>query len=253
MGVAHLEAFFLVAVRALAFVLFAPGLGSTTIPATVRIGLGVLIAALIYPTIQGSFTPPTDVWMYSLAIITETFIGIIIGFSARLVLAAGELGGQVAGFQMGFGIANVIDPINETQLGVLAQPHNVLAILIFFSLNVHHIILRALVSSFAIVEPGVLHFSAGLETKLITMVAELFVVAVKIGTPLFVTVFMANLGMGLIARTVPQLNVFVVGFNVMILVGLLLITLSLPYTVFVIKQAFATLEGDLGVLLASMR
>ena len=150
---------------------------------------------------------------------------------------------------MGFGIVNVIDPQSSNQISILGQFLNIMAILILLSLNGHHVILNGLLHSFDVVPLGGVTLAAPVMEKLMAMSAEIFVVAVKISAPILVALFLISVAMGILARTVPQMNVFIVGFPVQIGVGLTALTVSLPLFYLMMERIVHTLGRDLAAVI----
>jgi flagellar biosynthesis protein FliR len=167
---------------------------------------------------------------------------------AQFIFAGVLLGGQLAGIQMGFGIANLIDPQSHAQLTIVAQWQQLMAFLIFLVLDIHHLLIGALLASFHTVPPGELLVSAASLRGTITLAGEIFALGVRIAAPVMVALLLANAALGVLARTIPQLNVFVVGFPVNVGVGLLMLGASLPFTFRLLAARFTGLEPTLDSL-----
>jgi flagellar biosynthetic protein FliR len=168
----------------------------------------------------------------------EFSVGFILGFIVLLVFVSVQLAGQFIDMRMGFALANVMDPQNGNQTAVIGQFKNVLAILFFLSINGHHYLLRSLSKSFEIAPLTSLQLSNPLFAKLLRMIGDLFPVAFKIALPLIAVLFITDIAFGLVARTVPQLNIFVVGLPTKILVGLLILFFTMPIYVSTMKALF---------------
>jgi flagellar biosynthetic protein FliR len=135
---------------------------------------------------------------------------------------------------MGFGIVNVIDPQSSNQVSIIGQFLNILAILLLLTLDGHHMILSGLVTSFETIPLGGVSFQDGLMFKLMDLTAQVFIIAVKISAPILMALFLVTAAMGVLARTVPQMNVFLIGFPLQIGVGLAALVIVLPlFSVFV--------------------
>lgn len=179
-------------------------------------------------------------------------IGITIGFAGRLVFAGVQLAGQLAGFQMGFAIVNVFDPITSAQVSIIAQFQYLLAMLIFLAVDAHHLFLYAIAESYNIVPAFGFHFSGELTQSIVELSKDIFVVAIKTGAPVIVALLMTSIGFGLIARTVPQINILIVGFPVKIAVGLIGIGFALPVFARMIGNIFLNFGDTLTLLLRLM-
>lgn len=179
-------------------------------------------------------------------------IGVMIGFIGRLIFDGIQLAGQLIGFQMGFAIVNVIDPVNNEQVSIIAQFQYLIAMLVFLILNGHHIFLYSIAESFRIIPPLGFHFSGELIQVIVVFVKNMLEVAIKTGAPIIAVLLFTSVGMGLIARTVPQINIFIVGFPLQIAIGLISVGITLPVFFRVLGSYFTNLEGEIISLLRLM-
>jgi flagellar biosynthetic protein FliR len=176
----------------------------------------------------------------------------IIGLGARIIFSAVELAGHVIGFQMGLGVVGVIDPFSQSQSSLLAQFQNILAMMLFFVFNIHHIFLAAVANSYQLVPISGFTLSGPLLKILMSMAANMFVLCIKIGAPIMAVNLFVSVGLGIVARTVPQINVFIVGFPLKIGVGLLTLGISLPFLGTAIRTAFTSIGPHVDALLRAM-
>jgi flagellar biosynthetic protein FliR len=249
----QLQMFFLVFLRVIAIVMTVPVFSSKSIPILFKLGLGFSMTILLVPLLKPGEIPfLSDIIPFGIGVMSEIVLGITIGFSVRLVFAGIQLAGQLAGFQMGFAIVNVMDPLTSAQVSIVAQLKYIIAILIFLAINAHHWFLRALVESFRLVPPFGFHFSASLMECLMRLGGSMFVVAVKVAAPVMVALLLTSVALGLVARTVPQMNIFIVAFPLKIVIGLLFLAFSLPYLLTFLKQLFAGLGSDILLLLKAV-
>jgi flagellar biosynthetic protein FliR len=230
-----------------------PILGDVTVPARVKVGLALLMTFLIYPVVQ---TEPwklsSDIFSLVFRMAGEIMIGVMIGFAGRLIFDGIQLAGQLIGFQMGFSIVNVIDPVNNEQTSIISQFQYLIALLIFLVMNGHHIFLYAIAESFRILPPLGFHFSGELMQLVLIFVRNMLEVAIKTGAPIIAVLLFMSVGMGLIARTVPQINIFIVGFPLQIAIGLIGIGVTIPIFMRVVESYFLNLEGEIISLLRLM-
>ena len=224
------ERFLFVFFRVGAMILFVPILGSRQIPMTLKIGFVFFISIVTFPLINDRPLPdPKGVFELSMFLMADVTIGLGIAFISRLIFAAVQVAGTVVDFQMGFGVVNVIDPQTETQVSVTAQFHNILAVLVFLTTDAHHYIIQAIVESFFIINPMEVDFTGITPEYLLHLFSGTFTTAVKIAAPIMAILFFLSVGMGLVARTVPQMNVFIVGFPLQIGIGLIMVGLSMSF------------------------
>lgn len=246
--------FLLMFTRIGALIIFTPILGSIVVPNHAKVGLAFLITIIVYPLISFEFAEfPKGLFPYTAFIASEVLIGITIGFSVRLLLSSVQLAGTMIGFQMGFGIVNVIDPVSSLRVSIIAQFQNILALLIFLSINAHHLILNSIVTSFHLVPPLGFKFSGEIVNVFMNIVKDLFLISVKIAAPLMASLIFTSVALGMIARTVPQMNVFIVGFPLQIGLGLFMIGLTLPLFSMTIKNLVGLIQQNIWLLLKAMQ
>ncbi len=247
------QAFLFIFMRVGALLFFAPIFGSRNVPLQLKVGFALIISIIVYPMVKINLDYlPERIFPMAILLTGEIFIGITIGFVARLIFAGIQLSGNLIGFQMGFGIVNVIDPSTSSQISIIAQLQNIIALLIFLSINAHHLFIKAIIDSFELIPPLGFHFSGALIEMVVSLFGDIFKIAVKVGAPIIATLLFTSVAMGLIARTVPQMNVFIVGFPLKIAVGLLMIGLSLPFFSMLLKGIFNGMGRDMYALLRIM-
>jgi flagellar biosynthetic protein FliR len=227
-----------------ALILFVPVLGSRQVPASMKIGLILFTSIVIFPLVQARPLPePQGIFDLAVFLLSDVTIGLGIAYITRLIFAAVQIAGTVVDFQMGFGVVNVIDPQTDTQVSVTAQFHNIVAVLIFLAVDAHHFILQAIVESFFIINPAEINFSSLTPEYMLYLFSGTFTTAVKIAAPIMAILFFLSVGLGLVARTVPQMNVFIVGFPLQIGVGLLMVGLSISFFSILVQQQMYELPG----------
>ena len=175
-------------------------------------------------------------------------MGLVLGYAGRLLFIGIQFAGQLSGLQMGFGIVNVIDPASHDQISIIGQFLNILAILMVLTLDGHHVILNGLISSFDAVPLGGVVLQAAIAHKFIALTSEVFIIAIKISAPILIALFLISTAMGVLARTVPQMNVFIVGFPVQLAVGLSVLVATLPLFRILLERAMALMERDVVAL-----
>ena len=199
---------------------------------------------MIFPLVQARPLPePQGIFDLAVFLLSDVTIGLGIAYITRLIFAAVQIAGTVVDFQMGFGVVNVIDPQTDTQVSVTAQFHNIVAVLIFLVVDAHHFILQAIVESFFIINPAEINFSSLTPEYMLYLFSGTFTTAVKIAAPIMAILFFLSVGLGLVARTVPQMNVFIVGFPLQIGVGLLMVGLSISFFSILVQQQMYELPG----------
>jgi flagellar biosynthetic protein FliR len=247
----QIEILSLIFLRVSAMIITVPVLGNRSVPLKIKGGLSIIITFLLFPFIQYHVTSYAILPLV-LKMTGEVFIGIIIGLTGRLLFAGVQLAGQLIGFQMGFAIVNVVDPVTSSQVSIISQLQYLLAMLIFLAVNGHHIFLYAIIESYNMIPPFSFHFSGQLMQSIITLSKDIFVVAIKTGAPVITILLLTSVGLGLIARTVPQINIFIVGFPLKIAIGLIGIGLTLPLFAKIVGTLFLSFDGKLKLLMQVM-
>jgi flagellar biosynthesis protein FliR len=210
--------FGLLIVRPGMLVVAAPMFGASYVPGPVRIGLGVLLGVILAPIVQQPLvTEPVGIVV---TVVSEVIIGIALGMGVRVLIAAAELAGHMAGFQMGLSYAALVDPQSGVRNNMLAALYANLAMIVFLSIDGHHTLLRALASSYDAVPIGGMHASASLGTLVAQMLGLVFITGVRLAAPVVTVLLIVELALGLISRAAPSLNLMVVGAPIRLLAGL---------------------------------
>lgn len=250
---AELEIFIYVLIRVGMIVLFSPILGSGTIPVKMRLGLILFVAIMAFPVVKAQPMPHTHSPLELVTFIAlEAMIGFTIAFAARLIFTAVQLSGTLIDFQMGFGVVNVIDPQTSSQVSITAQVQNILAVLIFLALDAHHFILSTIIESFFILNPQKAVFSSFTMEFMLQLVSGTFITGIKLAAPLMAILFFLSVGLGLVARTVPQMNVFIVGFPLQIGIGLAMLAASMSFFSMAVNREILHLPAQLMTVMRSM-
>jgi len=216
--------------RILAMIASSPVLGNRQVPVRVKIGLSVLLAILIAPTLGEM--PPVAVGSPQglLIIIQQTIIGVAMGFTIRLVFTAVEMAGELAGLQMGLGFASFYDPLNASYTPVVARWLGMIVALAFLVMNGHLYMLSALAESFHTLPIGSMISTKGFY-GVASWGGSIFAYGLQISLPLLAALLTANLALGILTRAAPQLNLFAIGFPITLAIGFFVLALSIPHLV----------------------
>lgn len=223
----QLQGFFWILIRVSVMFFLIPLFGASGVPTLWKVGLSMVIAVVLTPVVPTPSILPETVPEIIIGVASEAVMGLILAMAIRMFLAAVQMAGQFMSFQMGFAMARAMDPQTGSQSTVLTQFLYLFTILIFFSINGHHLFIKALTSSFYIVPPNSLSFNSIISKELIKISGDMFMVGVKIAAPILVALFLSNLCLGIVARTVPQINILMVGFPINLCIGLILFSFIL--------------------------
>lgn len=247
----QLTLFLLVLVRMTAFFVAAPIFSFRTVPNIFKIGLGFFSALIAFMSIPNEAPIPLDV-AFGVMVAKEAIVGLALGFVAALILYTVQIAGGFIDFQMGFAIANVVDPQTGTQVPIIGNFKYMLSILFLLSVNGHHILLDGVMRSYQLLPVDGMFVSLGTESValFITQVlVKIYMIAFQIAMPVVGALFLVDVSMGIIARTVPQLNVFVVGIPLKIFVGFVMILLTLSIFFYLLQTVFKEMIDTMGQLL----
>ncbi len=249
----ELMLFFMVLVRVVAIFAAMPVFSSRNLPNMIKAGLAMAIALAVFPALDLGRTGGLPNWGFlAVGVMGEVLLGACIGLLVRILFAGVQLAGQIAGYQMGLAIANIMDPATSLQIPILAQAYNLLAMLIFLTIDAHHWFFRSLVESFSLLPLFEFRLSASIISHLVDTAGAMFVIAVKIGAPVIVVLLLTSVAFGLLARTVPQMNIFIVAMPLKIVVGLVFVVLSLPYLRLFLIELFQDFGASLNNVIRMM-
>ncbi|HEX28639.1 TPA: flagellar biosynthetic protein FliR, partial [Candidatus Poribacteria bacterium] len=163
-----------------------------------------------------------------------------------------ELAGEMAGMQMGLRMATAVDPQFETQSSLLAQFNVLFALMVLLAINGHHWFIEGLAKSFRLIPPGGAVLREATFARVIALAGELFLIGLKMSAPIVVAMLMTNAALGLMVRVVPQMNIFVVGFPVLIAVGLIVLFFSLKAIAYLLINLFLQMHKDIDFLIGEL-
>lgn len=223
------DVFLLALLRITAFLIFAPVFNSRIIPVMARLGLALFLTlSLFYPVGTFFFIHSLSIFELVIYAVKEFLVGLVLGVFVSIVFLAFQLAGTIYGYQMGFGIISILDPEAMESVSLTGQLKYLLAIIIFFETNCHHNLLLALFNSFRVVSIGGAKVSEGLIRELLVVLGGSFVIAIQIALPIVAILLLIDGVLGIISRTIPQLNVFIIGFPLKIAVAFLTLMAILP-------------------------
>ena len=229
----------LIIARVSAFFVILPLFSHRTIPASHRIAFAVILSWMMYYTID---VEPFEInGDYILLIMKEVIVGLFIGLLAYIIMSAVQIAGGFIDFQMGFAIANVIDPQTGAQSPLVGQFLNTLALLLLLALNGHHLLLDGIFYSYQFIPMELSWLAFGQENYvefIMKTFAGIFAVAFQMSIPIVATLFLVDIALGITARTVPQLNIFVVGFPIKIGVSFLVLLIMMGVLMAVVQKMF---------------
>jgi flagellar biosynthesis protein FliR len=246
------QRFILVFFRVASILWLLPLFSSRSISVVYKAGLSLIISFLLFDLVTVNQALSPDPYYMALLIIKEVFIGLTISFLVRILFAMVYAAGEISALQTGFAFARLMDPVSQTQVSVLESFQNILTIMVFFAIDAHHVLIKGMVLSFKELPIGTVVLNLPLFQHVGAMTGKIFMTGLRIGAPLIVTLFVVDLALGLLSRMVPQVNVFVEGMPLKILITFVVLSFSLGATVTGIANIFRGMDGDVLKLMRLM-
>jgi len=243
-GLAKIELFLLVLSRTAGIFTLVPIFGTNQTPPHVRVGVAISLALVFVPLCApvGTGLPTTDLLPMLLLLTREALVGLVIGFATTLIFEAIQAGGHYVDMHSGFSMATLFDPVYGSPGAVASHLNRLLAGLLFFVTNAHHIMLAGLADSFRILPVGQMGLNPAAAGGVLELMGPFFAIAIRIAAPAVAAVLLADVALAVIARGVPQMNVFIVGLPLKLGIGLIGMLISLPVVIALSRDAF----GDIG-------
>lgn len=219
-------AFLLTFARVGTMVMLLPGIGEMSVPSRVRLAVALVLTAILLPAHEAAY----HVDLRSLApvlvmLVQEIIVGAVIGISARLALSALQVAGTVIAQQLGLGFVTAVDPTQNEQGVLIGNFLTVLGITLIFATNLHYLVIEALNESYTIFQPGLMPLAGDVAKHVTHIIAVSFRIGIQLSAPFLVFGLLFNVGLGLLARLMPQMQVFFISLPLSILLGLLLLML----------------------------
>lgn len=234
-------------------ILFAlPVFGDSPTPVRVRVLASLALTIAMHPLLPPGWVPRlgVDVIAFSFYVAREILVGVVIGFLARAAFDGILMAANIVAYQMGFGTATLLMPEMGGTVDAFTVFHRMIVMLIFLTLGLHHVWISALADSFRLIPGGAALPQGGLGVLLIEVTAGVFATALQLAAPLLVALLFAMAALGLVARTVPQMNVFAMSFPVSFFLGLVIYAATLPFFPSWMQEHF---EGGQESLFAALR
>jgi flagellar biosynthetic protein FliR len=244
--------FFLVFARITSFIVVFPIFGGNNVPAQVKAGISLIISLVLLPIISFQFpTTEVNLLLYILMVLREVGVGLISGLVCSYILQIFSMVGQIFDLHIGFLMASFYDQtLGQTTL--TARFLYMTGIVLFFTLDGHHMVLTGLAKSFEMVPLNTAIFSGVSLSLLIKSFSKMITMAVQISAPIIAVVLIVDICLGLLGRIAPQMNIFMMGFTIKIGVGILTLAILLPLMGVVFQSLFRQMEKDLYTILKGL-
>lgn len=224
-----IDVFILIFVRMTGLFVIAPIFGRRNIPAYFKVGFSLLLALILVNTVKmPNLNYGSSFYEYVFLVLKEFLVGITIGYVSYLVFTSIYFAGQIIDTQVGFGMVNVIDPVSNIQVPITSNFYFIMSMLVFLWSNGHHIIIKALFESYKYIPLGSAVFNNNLLNDILRVFGTIFVIGFQIAAPITAAILISDIALGVASRSVPQLNVFVIGMSLKIVLGMLIMIVTMP-------------------------
>ena len=250
----HAAVFLLLLTRVSGIFIISPFFGSMNIPVTIRAAIAFSFSIVIFPVVDGLgiVEAPASALMYGIAVLGELFIGWLIGFIAFMAFSAINMAGKVMDMQVGFAIVNVMDPTSGQQVPLIGSFLYNLGLIVFLVTNGHHMIITALMESFRTIPLVGIQPDSTITAFVGSLMTSMFMTGMKIAMPVTFSILLTNVGLGILARTMPQLNIFVVGIPMQLMIGMAMLSMLLPFYVLFLDVVFDAMYGNISVAIKAV-
>lgn len=220
------------------FMAVVPLFNMRNVPMIVKLGFAAICSLVAMPPLETSWN--IELWgVLALLAIHEVVIGLVLALVVVLVFSIVNFAGHYVDTPIGFGMASVFDPAIGGQIPVFSQFYYIMAVLIFLGVDAHLWLIQAVQYSFEVIPFGGLIQLEPAFWLVMDLVKQIFIIGMQIALPITATILLTDIGLGIVIRAVPQINVFVLGFPIKILVGLIVVYFGLPTFVYIAGQLFA--------------
>lgn len=241
--VENLEFYLLVLVRVSALVMTAPFFSYNTVPMRIRAAMSVFLSVVVITVTPVIPLHYVGVVGYSVLILKEMMLGIILGLMCSMCFYIVSFSGQLMDMEMGLSMASMFDPMTRTQISVSGNIYNYLLMLMMVVTNMHYYIIRAIADSFLYFNVGEAVFPMlTFKNMVVDFIGNYFIIAVRIILPVFCCMLLINVVLGVLAKAAPQMNMFVVGMQIKVLVGLIILVLVIQSFPMVADYIFSQMK-----------
>ena len=222
-GLAEFEKLLLIFARIASFVMVAPFFGMPNTPRRTKVGFTFFFVLIIDSYVPIGSYSYEGVLEYATLVVKECVVGLMIGFMANVCLQTIHFAGRIIDMDIGLAMANVMDPTSREQVGLIGTFYYDCVMLILLGSDLHHFLIRAMIETYEIVPIGSMTINPSLYDTVLSFIADYFTIGFRIALPVFATILLLNAILAIIVRIAPQMNMFVIGMQLKILLGLFVI------------------------------
>lgn len=251
LSVSTVITFLLIMFRVSGMLLTAPFFNGRAMPVQVKVGLAFAISILLFPLHAEKFLLPRDLIEFTIIAAQEIMLGLMLGFVADLIFLALHMAGEFISIQMGLSMSSILDPMTGVQVQAMGQIYFYLGLLIFLSLNVHHLLILAVNHSFDVLPLG--HFFdlskiGVLSERILLLTGEMLTLSLLVAAPVMGVLLVTEVGLAFMSKVMPQMNVFMVAMPLKIGIGLTTLAICVPYISDLLIARFDGMDSHLKML-----
>jgi flagellar biosynthesis protein FliR len=230
-----------------------PVFGGRVVPMRIKAIIVFMVTLVCFPTLSITLPEmPSNTFSLGLLALSEVMVGLTLAFITQIIFAAVEFSGQIIGMQMGLTISSILDPSRGAQVQIMSVVQTLFTTLIFLSLSIHHLFIRAIVDSFTAIPLGGWRLSSELLNFLVMRTADIFIIGIRLAAPVMVTLLLTTVALGIMARAFPQMNIFMISLPLNVGLGLTILGSTLVIFFHVLQISFGQLSAQVAELFRLM-
>ncbi len=246
------EIFLLILVRITGFIYTAPFFSLTNVPFRVKTGLSIFMAAILFFMVPYDQPEYTGIIGFSILVVTEALAGAIMGLFANIASQIVSFAGQLIDMEIGFSMVNIFDPVTHTQTTITANLYTYLVLLMMIITDLHHFFIRAIIDSFQVIGIGEVAINPSIYQLMEQFITNYFIIGFRIVLPIFAAILIVNTILAILVKIAPQMNMFVIGVQIKIFVGLfvlaMIIELIPAVSDFIFEEMVTMLKASIELL-----
>ena len=247
----QLEFYILIIVRVSAFVVSAPFLSNTSIPVKVKIGLSFFLGIMVINSLTYEPLEYVGVIGFAGVIMKELIVGLCLGYISSVCMYIVNFSGQMIDMEIGLSMANMMDPSTNIQSTITGNFYSYMVMFMMFATNMHYYIIEAILDSFRFVPVGQVVLNEKMYLVAMKFIVDYFIIGFRIILPIFASILLINIVLGILVRVAPQMNMFVVGMQIKIFVGFIILLLIVEMMPMVSSFVFDEMKTMLRLMLES--
>jgi flagellar biosynthetic protein FliR len=246
------ETFLLEWIRIASMLMIFPVFSGPQVPMQLRLAFGLVISFLLYhllPVVHLS----NGLYDLVAAGASQVVLGVIVGYVASLVFAGIQFAGELIDLQIGFAVANVLNPTTQQNVTIIGEFQLAIATLVFLITNSHYFLIQGIAGSFDLVPLPYIHLDPSVAGNVVLFFTQAFLVVFKIAAPTVFALLITNISLAFMSKVAPQMNVFVIGLPIQVSVGLIMMAISIPLIGAVAPELYANIASQMDSTMRGLR